>query len=495
MGIGAVVLALAVLGTLAWLWFLVGSSRVRRRREAPPANQSPFMTDDELESRRLNSTLVGALVASAVLAIILPVYFLAETDRQVASVEHFDEVAIERGEHWYEEFQCGDCHGPTGGGGGADYVERRSGLTTSWAAPSINDVLYRYDADEVRYWLVFGRAGSPMPAWGTEGGGPLNSQQIDELIAYLDAFRIPQVEAVSEVEGSVARELARLANADSTLADAIDRQREEIRAIEEAPAVYAALSDVEEQLAGILAETCTDESAAIVGRTCEEETPDRDRDGLPDEAERQLAELISFVVAEAPPSDAAAALERATFDPDAAFSTSEGTTPVADLTLAEAVAGEIATIVRDLHLTVDSQERLLETAAAGLEFLEEAAEERRFAIDFDTLAGAFDGNVSDARRGAALYNAYCARCHTAGYSAGVAFTQEAGSGGFGPSLTGGRSVVQFPDPADHLGFIVNGSENGKAYGVNGVGRGWMPGFGVVLSEEDLKLIVTFERTL
>jgi hypothetical protein len=113
MGIGAFVLALAVLGTLAWLWFLVGSSRVRRRREAPPANQSPFMTDDELESRRLNSTLVGALVASAVLAIILPVYFLAETDRQVASVEHFDEVAIERGEHWYEEFQCGDCHGPS----------------------------------------------------------------------------------------------------------------------------------------------------------------------------------------------------------------------------------------------------------------------------------------------------------------------------------------------------------------------------------------------
>jgi mono/diheme cytochrome c family protein len=495
MGIGAFVLTLAVLGTLAWLWFLLGSSRVRRRREAPPANQSPFMTDDELESRRLNSTLIGALAASAVLAVILPVYFLGETDRQEASAEHFDEVAIERGEHWYEEFQCGDCHGPTGGGGGADFVEKRSGLTTSWAAPSINDVLYRYDADEVRYWLVYGRSGSPMPAWGTEGGGPLNVQQIDELIAYLDAFKVSQVEEVSEVDGAVSRELARLANADATIADAIVRQEDEIRAIEEAPAAYAVLSDIEDRLAGILAGPCTDDSAAIVGRICETAAPDRDRDGLADEAEQQLMDLLSFVVAEAPPSDATAVLERAAFDPDAAFSTSEGATPVPDLALAEIVADEIETVVRDLRLTVDTQDRLLDTAAAGLEYLEEAGAERRFAMDFDALAAAFDGNVSDARRGAALYNAYCARCHTAGYSAGVAFTQEAGSGGFGPSLTGGRSVVQFPDATDHLEFIVNGSENGKAYGVNGLGRGWMPGFGTVLSREDLMLIVTFERTL
>jgi mono/diheme cytochrome c family protein len=495
MGIGALVLAVAVLGTLAWLWFLVGSSRVRRRRETPPANQSPYLTDEDLESKRLNTTLVGALAASAVLAVIMPVYYLGEADRQEASSEHFDEVAVERGEHWYEEFQCGDCHGPTGGGGGADFVEKRSGLTTSWAAPSINDVLYRYDAEEVRYWLVFGRAGSPMPAWGTEGGGPLNGQQIDELIAYLDAFKVSQPEAVAEVDGAVSRELSRLDNADTTIAEAMTRQRAEIQALLEAPARYEALGDVEDRLVSILAGPagCTAETAALVGEDCGTEAADADRDGVSDQTEQDLAELVAFVITEAPAGDAATALGRIAFDPESAFSTSEGATPIADLDQAETVVGEIETIVRDLRLAVDAQDRLLETANAGLEFLEAAAAERRFAIDFDALAASFGGDLAQARRAAGLYNAYCARCHTAGYSAGVAFTQEAGSGAFGPSLLGDRSVTQFPDPADHLEFIVNGSENGKAYGLNGMGRGWMPGFGTVLSPDDLMLIVTFER--
>jgi mono/diheme cytochrome c family protein len=46
-----------------------------------------------------------------------------------------------------------------------------------------------------------------------------------------------------------------------------------------------------------------------------------------------------------------------------------------------------------------------------------------------------------------------------------------------------------------LDFIIEGSENGKQYGVNGVGRGWMPAFGPVLSEADLRLIITLVRAL
>jgi hypothetical protein len=38
-------------------------------------------------------------------------------------------------------------------------------------------------------------------------------------------------------------------------------------------------------------------------------------------------------------------------------------------------------------------------------------------------------------------------------------------------------------------FIVNGSVNGKGYGVNGVGGGKMPGIGAVLPESDIGLIV------
>ena len=42
-------------------------------------------------------------------------------------------------------------------------------------------------------------------------------------------------------------------------------------------------------------------------------------------------------------------------------------------------------------------------------------------------------------------------------------------------------------------FIAVGSTSGEGYGVNGVGSGRMPGFGMVLSAEDLDLIVRYLR--
>ncbi len=62
-------------------------------------------------------------------------------------------------------------------------------------------------------------------------------------------------------------------------------------------------------------------------------------------------------------------------------------------------------------------------------------------------------------------------------------------------MTGGRSIVQFPNEEDQIDFIIRGSALAEAYGTNGIGRGWMPGFGAVLSQEDIELIVKFERSL
>ena len=81
------------------------------------------------------------------------------------------------------------------------------------------------------------------------------------------------------------------------------------------------------------------------------------------------------------------------------------------------------------------------------------------------------------------------------WSAGPQATLEPGSGALGPALRASRSVVQFPDAEDHYEFIVVGSDNGQPYGVNGIGRGWMPGFGAVLTEADIRLIVDYERSL
>ncbi len=223
---------------------------------------------------------------------------------------------------------------------------------------------------------------------------------------------------------------------------------------------------------------------------------DGDGDGLTDRAEIEVMDLIAEVVAEAPSSDPVLVLQAVEFDPADPFTITRGGTPVPDLDEVATVIAEMDTIVRNLTLAVDNAENLMRNALAGLDFLEEAAAARRWTFDYDTLAAeAFDGDVDAARHAAGLYNAYCARCHTAGYSAGVAFTQEAGSGAFGPSLRAGRSVVQFPDYEDQVDFIVEGSEDGKQYGVNGVGRGWMPGFGAVLPESDIRAIVSLVRAL
>ena len=79
------------------------------------------------------------------------------------------------------------------------------------------------------------------------------------------------------------------------------------------------------------------------------------------------------------------------------------------------------------------------------------------------------------------------------YSAGVAYTKEIASGGLGPALRAGRANIQFKQREDLIDFIVKGSVNGKAYGVNGVGGGKMPGFGAVLPQSDIELIIDYLR--
>ena len=67
-----------------------------------------------------------------------------------------------------------------------------------WLAPALNTVFYRFDEDEVRFIITYGRPGSPMSAWGLAGGGPMNAQQIDTLIAYLKSIQIPREDCSEE---------------------------------------------------------------------------------------------------------------------------------------------------------------------------------------------------------------------------------------------------------------------------------------------------------
>jgi mono/diheme cytochrome c family protein len=105
-----------------------------------------------------------------------------------------------------------------------------------------------------------------------------------------------------------------------------------------------------------------------------------------------------------------------------------------------------------------------------------------------------------ASEGEALFNldlasgAYsCARCHTQGWSYGDPVVT--GQGAFGWNLTGGATNTHFPSEADMISFIKSGSSNGKKYGMQGQGSGRMPGFGHLLTDEQIKAIVEYVRSL
>ena len=505
MGIGAVTVGLAVIAVLAFLAWLLNSSREKRRKPEPvPANLAPPPTDDEMESRRLDKVLLWAVVASAILAVVVPLYYVSEVDRQADAAENQLELDVEEGEHWFAEvFQCADCHGAEGVGGGVSFIEARSGLEITWAAPSLNDVFYRYDEDEVRYWITFGRANTPMPAAGLEGGGSMTSQEMDQVIAYLRSIQIPQQEAFAQTETRVTQALDRIEGGAENVGEALSDQRDVVDLIAAAPAVYELVETVPDEFEAILDGdgTCTDESAALVERPCNSPGEDTDRDGLSDAAEAAISALLSATGAETADYLVSNGFTRDSLsidlDPATGFTTSDPSgEPIPDLDVVAAAQSTLNTLMINLEVTATRNDSFLENAQESLSFLEESVAQELWSIDYAAVADkAFNGNVDTARRAAGLYNAYCARCHTGGYSAGVAFEQGVGVGGFGPALTNGRSVVQFPDIEDQIEFITVGSQNARPYGVNGTGRGWMPGFGFVLSAEDIRLIVEFERAL
>ena len=130
-------------------------------------------------------------------------------------------------------------------------------------------------------------------------------------------------------------------------------------------------------------------------------------------------------------------------------------------------------------------------AIANAASLEAAA---AWEIDVQAITdSAFEGDVEAAERAVGLFNAYWARCHTSGWSEGVLYTQEAEAGALGPALWHGRENVQFQNAEQLTAFLLGGSEPQKAYGVNGFGSGRMPAFGMILSQEDIDLLVTYLR--
>ena len=498
-GFGSIVLTIAVAALMAWMGYLWLNSRRTRTLEETPANLEPGLSDDELETSKLSRILSSAVVSAAVLAAVMGAYYANESGRQVSAAEKIHEKDVEEGEKWYENFSCIDCHAPGAVGGGAEHIEIRSQLPVSWAAPSLNDIFYRFSEEEVTEIIVYGRSGSPMPANGLDGGGAMTKQEVEQVIEYIRSLQISQGEVLDEVNGAVTAALNRLTNAEATIETLIEAKRAEIEDIEAAVAKFAVIEDFPAEIKLLLRTdgTCTEESANLVGATCGREGADTDRDGITTQAEVELEDYVKRVqrVITLRQSGTLEIVRDPRFDiefkSDDAFTNEDAEgNAIADLDELDAFLTALDASWLTLSVTSERNDIFMEQAEAGLAFLEQALADRMWEVDLNEIASKSGLSLEDAERGLGLFNAYCARCHTAGYSAGVAFQQETGSGAWGPSLLDARAVVQFPDEADQMRFIISGSEFGVNYGINGLGSGRMPGFGQILSTEDIELIMT-----
>lgn len=342
----AVIIALVfVAGWVVYAFLNRGASRAEIGSEIElAANRKEYYDDEELEGRRLERVQLIGLLLLVTITIGLPVYWLLEPSRQAGATDGYKNRFVSWGSALFDTtanggFNCAGCHGgmtATGGAAPWTVTDTKTGEVKSvtWKAPALNTVFYRFDESEVRFILTYGRPFSPMSPWGTEGGGPMNSQQIQTLIEYLKSIQIPR-------------------------------------------------------------EDCTVQGADPQG--CEGgHLPVSEQDKIQAAAEKAVAD--------------------GTYD-----------------SVGEAL------------------------------------------FNLELSAGAYS----------------CARCHTPGWSWGE--PGQTGSGAFGWNLTGGATNSHFQTEQEMINFIKNGSVYGAKYGVQGQGSGRMPGFGSLLTDDQIQQVVDYVR--
>jgi mono/diheme cytochrome c family protein len=190
------VLILAVVSAI-FLFFaliiVISSAREKARRAGPsaPPSRRPGPTDEALEGPLLEKYQVAGVALTVFLAVLLPFLYLREPVRQKAAAEKELAESVRLGQATYHEF-CSRCHGPEAQGGTVKrYVTPgvKNAKPTDVQAPDLREIHSRWPDDDTATvaWEAIqkGRPPSPMPTWGVRYGGPMNDQQITDLVNYL----------------------------------------------------------------------------------------------------------------------------------------------------------------------------------------------------------------------------------------------------------------------------------------------------------------------
>jgi mono/diheme cytochrome c family protein len=229
---------LAVLAIGGWALYIFINIRQARRETGAEvelaANRAPPPDDEVFEGRRLELVQAFGAVFLLVIVLALPIYWLLEPGRQAGASRGVEDTSVGRGEHHFES--CAGCHGANLRGGVATQVVEVPSpdggeavkVRVNWRAPALNVVFKRFDSEittpldstEVRQIITYGRA-PVMPAWGVDGGGPLNQQEIQSLLDYIWSEQISDEQAQADAAQEFADATAAPENADKSAGEVL----------------------------------------------------------------------------------------------------------------------------------------------------------------------------------------------------------------------------------------------------------------------------------
>lgn len=219
---GQLLIAVLVGAVAAGAALVVLRTRTPRTKSKIPPALRPADIDAVLESSRLTKIHGWGLALTLFFAFFMPAYWVQEPQNRIDNEEMFAKESIERGEKYYASpidqqtgeqntagKDCARCHGDGAEGGTNEFLNPDTGTRSLVQVPELKTVFARYeeppkgfeDAREfIRETIERGRPGTDMPTWGSEYGGPLTEQELDDIVNWLESINT-EVEVEADATG------------------------------------------------------------------------------------------------------------------------------------------------------------------------------------------------------------------------------------------------------------------------------------------------------
>jgi mono/diheme cytochrome c family protein len=209
LALSTIVTIALIAGVVVGLAFVAGliALAIRRRGAAGPdipPGMRPGPADEVLERRQLEKVMGWGILFVLITALWLPALWLREPDQNVDDAIELISRSRERGSQWFQVadeenptgFGCARCHGPEAQGGTVPFTTETGEFIPEFPVPKLVDVCggekYGHPLiggetaiEDIQTTIEQGREGTPMPSWSVRYAGPMNDQQIQDLIAYL----------------------------------------------------------------------------------------------------------------------------------------------------------------------------------------------------------------------------------------------------------------------------------------------------------------------